>query len=658
MKIQNTTHIVLLLVLGWLLYSCASIGRPEGGPRDEQPPLFVRSNPAPNSLRVTGNKIEIEFDEYIQLKDQTSKVVISPVQKEIPVIRSVGKRVVVEFRDSLKPETTYCIDFSDAIQDNNESNPLEDFAFAFSTGDSIDSLQISGMLLRARDLEPMQRTIVGLHSNLHDSAFSKVPFTRIARTNDYGQFTLRNLKPGSYRLYALNDVDADYKMARTEDIAFYDDIIVPYSRPYTSTDTVFTPKGDIDTIMPGVHTRFLPNDILLCMFNENYRSLYLKKNERVDDRRLHILFSAPTKQLPKIEIITPAKHSENWYALQRTANQDSLFYWITDTALMRADSIRAIVSYLATDSTEKITWRSDSLWFNKKIDRRKKKKKEGDEQVNPDSIPPLNINIKNTTVEVYEPLMFAFDVPLDSINQSAFRMQIKEDTTWVAINSALKMVPMDSCEILNYKIEHSWEPGAKYRIEIDSLAIRSVYGAVSPQVSKEFSVKSLDEYSNLYLNVNVQDSAFCELVNNSDAVQYTAPVINGVISLENLKPGTYFARLILDTNGNGVWDTGNFAEHRQPEEVFYFPQKINLKKNWDVEQNWDIYATAVNLQKPEAVKRNKPKDNKKKNRDRRDNEYDDEDEYNEFGTDFGNSYYTGDKYSDSRRDQQRARRGF
>ena len=227
-----------------VLVSCANIGRPSGGPRDETPPVYVSSNPEPNQLNFSGSKITINFNEYIQLKDQTTKVVVSPAQKNMPIIRANGKSVSVELRDTLLPNTTYCIDFADAIQDNNESNPLNDFAFAFSTGDSIDSLQVSGIMLRASDLEPMQGIIVGIHENLNDSAFSSIPLTRIARTNDYGQFTIRNMKPGSYHLFGLKDMDGNYTFSRNEDMAFIDEIIIPSSHQRETTDTVFKFNGE------------------------------------------------------------------------------------------------------------------------------------------------------------------------------------------------------------------------------------------------------------------------------------------------------------------------------------------------------------------------------------------------------------------------------
>lgn len=179
---EKTLYFVVISIIGIILYSCASIGRPTGGPQDEDPPVFLNSNPLPNALNVTKNKIELEFNELVQLKDQNDKVVVSPVQKEAAQIRTSGKKITIEFRDTLQPNTTYSIDFADAIQDFNEGNPIEGFSYAFSTGDSIDTLQISGMVLNARNLEPQQKVLVGIHTNLEDSAFNKIPFARIART--------------------------------------------------------------------------------------------------------------------------------------------------------------------------------------------------------------------------------------------------------------------------------------------------------------------------------------------------------------------------------------------------------------------------------------------------------------------------------------------
>ncbi len=220
-------RLLLAVIVAAIMAACASMGRPEGGPRDETPPVFVKSDPAPGSLNVNREKLTIEFDENIKLDDPTNKVVVSPAQKNMPKISAVGRRVTIELIDSLVPDATYTIDFTDAISDLNEGNGLDGFAFDFATGPTIDTLCISGMVFQAENLEPAQGMLVGVHSNLSDSAITNLPFERITKTNQYGQFTLRNLKEGSYRIFALTDQNRDNKWDRTEDIAFYDTVITP-----------------------------------------------------------------------------------------------------------------------------------------------------------------------------------------------------------------------------------------------------------------------------------------------------------------------------------------------------------------------------------------------------------------------------------------------
>ena len=186
-----------------VLYSCASIGRLEGGPIDETPPRFVAGSPLPGALHNKKKKIVIEFDEFIKLDKANEKVVISPPQVQQPEIKSNGKKVVVTLQDTLKTNTTYTVDFADAIQDNNEGNPLEAFTYTFSTGAELDSMAIAGTLLEASNLEPVKGMLVGLHANLADSAFTTLPFDRVGRTDSRGQFSIRGVAPGKYRIYAL-----------------------------------------------------------------------------------------------------------------------------------------------------------------------------------------------------------------------------------------------------------------------------------------------------------------------------------------------------------------------------------------------------------------------------------------------------------------------
>lgn len=654
MKLEKTSYIVLTILIAALLYSCASIGRPTGGNKDIDPPVFTGSNPAPNSTNVKNQSIVLHFNEYIVLKDQSTKVVVSPAQKENPSIRANGKRINIELRDTLIPNTTYSIDFSDAIQDNNENNPLQGFSFAFATGDTIDTLQISGIVLNARDLEPQKEFFVGVHSCLDDSAFSKLPLERIARTNELGQFTIRNIKPGRYHIFALNDADRNYKFARSEDLAFLEEIIVPSVTEIETMDTVFTSQMVTDTIYKATHSLFLPNDILLSSFNEDYKSLYLVNNERTSDRRFNVLFSAPSDSLPTLEVLKPEgfDNSKKWYILDNSQHNDTLNYWITDTMLIKSDSIRVNMRYLHTDTNDMRTFTNDTIYFNlkkmkKKGNKKVEKKKEEEGKDSLDSIPQIQLlkfaAASSGTIDVYAPFRFKSEEPIDSINPAMIHLKQKIDTTWE--DRGIVELKRDSASsILNYKVEYDWEPGGTYGITIDSLAITGIYGLYNGTISQEFKVKELEEYSNLFFKVNVTDSAFVELLDKSDKVVRTAPVENGMADLFNINPGEYYARIVLDANGNGKWDTGNYSQHLQPEEVYYFSKKLNLKQNWDIEETWDIYELPIDVQKPMAIKKNKPKNYREQTKPE-----DEEEEEEEFGTNFNNmNSYTGNKYNDTR----------
>ena len=686
---DRLTYLLMAIAAALLLVACASIGTPEGGPRDYTPPQVVKSTPRPGTTNFRGNKVEITFDEYVNLKDQQKKVIVSPAPKTQPLIRTVGKKVSIEFRDELEENTTYVIDFSNAIEDNNEGNQMDGYTFAFSTGDEIDTLAVSGIVLRASDLEPMQHVIVGLHSNLDDTAFTRVPLERVSRTNDRGKFTIRNLKPGRYHVFALGDVDGDYRMSRTEDYAFIDDIIVPATSEYTSQDTVFTFDRRVDTVMSATHTLFLPNDLLLCMFNEGYRSHYVRQTSRPADNKLHVLFGAPNDTLPRLEVLKPADHRQDWYRVERSHTNDSLFYWLTDSLMIKADTIVVAMTYLRSDTADRLELVTDTVRFgyrkpNSQIKEEEKKAKEradrakrlaellakqekaaaqGKElnegeleelkelqRVDPNEVPRLKIELaKAGSLDIGDSIVFKTDAPLAAINPAGVHLEVKRDTLWVPYPGTLPaIVAVDDCDPMRYWLPIATQPDSTYRLTIDSAAVTSVYGLHNDALVKEMKVAAVEEYANVYFRVNVQDGAFVELLASGEKVQRTALVQNGAFELLNVRPGTYYLRLTLDSNGNGKWDTGNYASHLQPEEVYYYPKKLRLRRNWDLDENWNIYATALDLQKPDDIKRNKPEQAKNKvEKKQQRSEGDDDDEDDEFGTGITPAY-TGNKYNDAK----------
>ena len=331
MRYNNGMRSLLWLAIATLLAACANMGRPEGGARDETPPVFMRSDPMPGATGVKKTRLTAFFDENIQLEDPFSKVVVSPAQRQPPAVTANGRRLTVDFRDTLLPNTTYTVDFADAIKDLNEGNILDGFALDFSTGDSIDSLRISGMVIQAENLEPAQGMLVGVYSNLSDTALTTLPFECIARTNQYGHFTIRNLKPGAYRIFAVNDLNRDYHWDRSEDIAFYDTLLVPTVEPIEVVDTLYSSTGE-DSLVTRPGVRFLPNDVLLSWFNVGYKPHYLSDYKRVDRRRISLIFGAPNDTLPEVTIVDGAPGAgrpyTDWALLKANATRDTLEYWL------------------------------------------------------------------------------------------------------------------------------------------------------------------------------------------------------------------------------------------------------------------------------------------------------------------------------------------
>jgi len=261
------------------------------------PPVVKRATPGFNSLNVTPERIEIEFDENIKIKSPAEKVIITPPQQNLPVIRSVGRKVVVELNDTLLANTTYTVDFTDAIVDNNEENPFENFVFSFSTGDRLDTLSISGKVVTADNLEPVTGTYVGIHSNFDDTVFTKLPFERISRTDSRGNFTVRGMAPGSYKVYALADINRDYTYDNPQEaVAFLDSIVIPSTMPAVRQDTVFADSVTVDTIRTVSYTRFLPDDLLLRSFLSDFQRQYLQKHERPEQHRLSLVFCRPHRK--------------------------------------------------------------------------------------------------------------------------------------------------------------------------------------------------------------------------------------------------------------------------------------------------------------------------------------------------------------------------
>lgn len=679
---------------------CASMGRPEGGPRDVDPPVFVGADPADGALNVKQNKFTLRFDENIDLKNVQQTVIVSPAQKRMPLISANGHNVRVELRDTLRDSTTYTFDFGDAIADLNEGNQLDGFAYAFSTGPVIDTLSFSGMVFEARTLEPAQGMLVGAYrSDAPDSAIATLPLERVTRTNQLGQFTLRNLAPGAYRVYALKDNNSDYIWDRSEDVAFLDSLVVPTTESVMVQDTIKAADGT-DSIISVATTRFLPNDVLLTWFNEDYKASYLSKYERTDTNRISLLFNAPQDSMPQLSVVADGgplarlvgRPMSEWLAIDATPGRDTLDIWITDTAVIHTDSLFISARYQMTDTADNLVWQTDTLKvFNRRTKATKKKDKESDKPSGKDNnkkaplagdsialgvdslavdtvpepeIAKIHLTLASgSTQQLNQPVRFTVDKPMAIFDSTTVKLmeQPEGDSVWTQVKGfTLMRAPSGRLlELVGSPV--AWKSGASYKITVDSSATVSVYGEPLENFSADFKARNRDEYSSIIFNISGTGgrAAVVELLDKNDKPLRQANVgADGRVVFDYLDPSDYYARLYFDANGNGVYDTGSLLDSIQPEETVYFPSRIPLKKNWDLEQTWNVYELPIDMQKHKDIKKNKPKRKPGETAEDEDEE-EEEQGYDQFGRPItgsgsgagGNNSYTNPFGGNNRRQQ-------
>jgi len=594
-----------------ILYACANPGTPTGGPIDVTPPKVIGSTPTENAIGNQKGKIIINFDEYIKLDKPNEKVVVSPPQLQQPEIKTIGKKISINLLDSLKSNTTYTIDFSDAIQDNNEGNPMGNYTFTFSTGTAIDTMEVSGTVLNAADLEPIKGILVGLHSNLNDSAFSKTPFDRVGRTDSRGHFAIKGVARGKYHIYALADADQNFFFSqRSEQLAFNNDLIIPTCNQQTRQDTAWVDSITVDTIIPKPYTHFIPDNIILRAFKENINRHSLKKKERLIPQKFTLTFSAPNKDLPKIKGLN--FNEKDAFIIDTDDKKDSITYWVKDSVNYKKDTLSLALSYMYTDSLNNLVPRTDTLnliskqkTLTKQIEQKKKKKGEVPKI---ESLPMQN-HIPQE-MDVYDYIYFDFEEPIRSVNRNAIHLKEKVDSLYKDIPYQFER---DSVNMRRYNLLYNWSPEKEYSIDIDSAAFVGQYGLVSDKVKQSFKIHALKDYGDIYFNIsgNICPTAFIELLDATGKVVRKMPLRDHRASFYFLAAGKYGARLINDRNGNALWDTGDYGLKIQPEEVYYYPQIINLKVMWKIEENWNVDSTPLDKQKPEEMKKQKPDQDKR-----------------------------------------------
>lgn len=615
-----------------LAVGCARMGSPDGGWYDETPPRVVSTTPRDKGTNVSDQKITLLFNEYVNIEDATSNVVISPPQIEPAEIKSAGKKVIVELQDSLKENVTYTIDFSDAISDNNESNPMGNYTFTFSTGEHIDTFEVAGTVLEASNLEPVKSMLVGLHDNLSDTAFTTTPFLRVSRTDSRGHFIIRGVAPGTYKIYALADADGDYKYTqKSEEIAFDEMTIEPSCGSDIRQDTIWRDSLHIDSVARVKYTHFYPDDVVLRAFTVLQTDRYLIKTDRQDADRLRFYFSYGDSVVPKIRGLN--FNSDSAFIIEPTEENDTIVYWIRDTALVNNDSLIIEAQYHMTDTTGLIITQTDTLEMVPRISYEKrlkaeqkdfedwqkqeeKKKKRGEPY---DSVmPPRMLEVdmgKKSTLDPDKNVVITFPVPLARCDTQAIHLYSMIDSLWY--RSRVEVRPRKG-KLRELEVRAEWRPGIEYSLEIDSAAFEDIYGHVSRPIKNGLKVRSEDEYGTLMVNVEGMERGkdiYVQLLNSSDAVVKESKVVDGTADFFYMSTGEYYMRAFVDDNGNGEWDTGDYSLKLQPEEVFYYEKVVELKAKWDITLTWNPRKTRLDKQKPMEITKQKPDEEKKvKNR--------------------------------------------
>ena len=618
LKLTIYLYFQLLIVL-LLLYSCANVVAPSGGPKDTTPPEIVKSIPENYSVNFNEQKINISFDEYIQLKNINQQLLISPPLKEKPEIKIKGKNIIIDIKNKLHDNTTYAFNFGDAIVDVNEGNILKNYQFVFSTGDYLDSLLINGSVLNAFNLKPEENVFVMLYENLNDSAPITDTALYVSRTNKTGSFSINNIKTGEYLIFALKDVNNNYLFDQpNEEVAFLDSLIIPEAKIIITTDTILTDgkAGNNDSIVTRSNTVFSPKDLQLFLFMEDTKRQYISKSLREEKGRCTFIFSRPLKDSL---LIAPLNFTpqNNWNIIEKTTireiTSDTITCWITDTLISNMDTLIFQLNYQKKDSLGNYQLFSDTVslsFIPQQISKKKKKQTFKTDtlilkfNIQNSSVFALN---KNISIECSHPV-FSRDVacwneveiPTSRGNVSTKKIELYQIQDTLEISKEFKFFK-DSVHLRKFFISYPFEENTSYKLLIYPGAFKDIFGFSNDTLLLNFVIQKADYYGNLYVDFsNISTNTIVQLMDLKENIIIEKSINSDSIRVEftYLKPQQYKLKLIFDKNNNTKWDTGKYIAPPksspkgrtsfQPEKVLYYPEEINVRSNWDVELSWDV----------------------------------------------------------------------
>ncbi len=626
---KNYFHILLFSIIVMGVVSCAKVGSPLGGPKDETPPQIIKTKPPANSINFEPQKkIIIYFDEYIAVKDIFQEMIISPPLDGRIMAEVKGKNLVITFPPEAGFDTvTYTLDFGNSIADYNEGNILSGYQYIFSLKDYIDSMNVDGTIVNAFNHQPdKDRMYVMLYRNLNDSAPYLEKPSYICRSDEKGIFSMHNIETGQYRLFALKDANFNllYDLPN-EQVAFSDSIIeltaerfqdniiiddtlltdsipvpdsvryiISYNDNLHEADSLGSDSVSVDSLTE--RQPYYSFNTELFFFTEEVLNQYMTNYLRPVKEQLLFTFNETLTDTVELFPLNYTPSQPNWFLLDANRDKDTLQYWITDTAMISMDSLQMEICYPMFDSSGIIYTQIDTLLMRVEQEKSSKNRRERirpqkEVTEKPEAEVPkviLRNNIKNSgAFDLDKKIVVTSPTPVSKIFPERIQLFRIQDT--LELPEKIEVI-RDSNSYYRTFINYEPEESTMYRVLIPDSTIFDIYGATNDTTFFRFKTQAEDYYGALTINLQgVKTPLLLQLLDDKENLLIENRVFSDEsVRFEYLYPKKYFLKLIVDANGNGEWDTGNYLEHLQPEVVIYYPQTIEIRSNWEMDFTWDL----------------------------------------------------------------------
>jgi uncharacterized protein (DUF2141 family) len=582
MRVVNKFFSGLIVSLLALITGCANIITPSGGDKDTTPPKILELVPDNQSLNFTSKSFVISFDEFVQLNDISSQLIVSPPLKSPPEFVVKGKNLVVKFNEALLPNTTYTMNFGSAIRDINENNPLEGFTYVFSTGSFIDSLSLRGTVRNALTLENEKEVLVLLYEeNIDSIPFLKPPYY-YAKTDGSGNFALDNLKAGKFKVVALKDENSSflYDDFDKEQIGFVDTLVSTYYIGKTKQEKPDSLKSDsipvvkIDSLPEGKGMKKSGEKSLpLFIFKEEKNKQYFKKAYSEHYGKLIFIFNKKPEQLVLNTLNTSFK--KEWNIQEQSVTGDTVIVWLSDVEM---DSLKLELSDNGTvlDTIElALKKRSDKIETQGGSAKGAKKATPFKLLVEQAKAASTHNAAKDFYVTFNHPVK---DYVLDNI-------VLKEDSLPVQF-----VLDSKDPALRKYLIRYKWKEEKKYELLIPPATVTDIFDLKNDSIKINFTTQAKTYFGNVQFIIKAETSNYIlQLTDDKNNIVFEKPATGSdKFSVEGLDPKSYNLRLIVDQNNNGKWDTGNYLKKRQAEKIILYPKKVSVRSNWDVEVEWEV----------------------------------------------------------------------